>query len=161
MCPGSGQTCWRLARDELFCYLTHRRRNKPSNTQEPSLVTSHISLPTPAPSPTVSHLFAEPPPSLAPSHHPLPHPATCSRIHLAPSPSPCPLFLHPPPLPLPRGWPCALGGPSATPNNGPGGGRCVSPLRRVVSVFARLSPPVLRSGLRWLRGSGDDPVGCG
>ena len=30
-----------------------------------------------------------------------------------------------------------------------------------VCVVVRLSPPVLRSGLRWLRGSGDDPVGCG
>ena len=43
-----------------------------------------------------------------------------------------------------------------------GGGRCVSPLRRVVSVLVvRLSPPVLRSGLRWLRGSGDDLLGVG
>ena len=42
----------------------------------------------------------------------------------------------------------------------------VSPLRWVVSVVwcgsARLCiAPRLRSGLRWLRGSGDDPVGCG
>ena len=27
-------------------------------------------------------------------------------------------------------------------------------------VVVRPSPPVLRSGLRWLGGSGDDPAGC-
>ena len=44
----------------------------------------------------------------------------------------------PPPLPLPllRGTPCALGWPSATPDDGPPrwGDRCVSPVRWVVSV---------------------------
>ena len=36
----------------------------------------------------------------------------------------------------------------------------MSPLRRVHGVcgVVQLSPPVLRSGLRWLRGFGDDPV---
>ena len=30
-----------------------------------------------------------------------------------------------------------------------------------VCVVVRLSPPVLRSGLRWVRGCDNDPVGCG
>ena len=40
------------------------------------------------------------------------------------------------------------------------GGAVCPPLRQVVSVVVRLSPPVLRTGLHWLRGSGDVPVGC-
>ena len=54
----------------------------------------------------------------------------------APSPPPCPLIVHPR-TPLLRSRPCALGCPSAIPDEGPqagGGGRCVSPLRRVMSV---------------------------
>ena len=62
------------------------------------------------------------------------------------------------PLPLPKAWPCALGCPSDLPDNwalrvpAKAGGIC---------VVVWLNPPELRSGLRWLRGSGDDPVGCG
>ena len=59
-------------------------------------------------------------------------------IHPTPLPSPCLLLLHipprppPPPFPAsplqpPRGWPCALGCPSATPDSEPPRrGRCVS-----------------------------------
>ena len=48
-----------------------------------------------------------------------------------------------------------------------GGGRALRVPAEAGDVYGvvRLSPPVfsprLRSGLRWLRGSGDDPVGRG
>ena len=42
----------------------------------------------------------------------------------------------------------------------PGGGELRIPAQaRGVCGVARLSPPALRSGLRWLRGSGDHPIG--
>ena len=73
-----------------------------------------------------------------------------------------PPSLPPFPLSLPRGWLCVLGCPSVPPDYGPhrrgvprvpagAGGAC---------VVVQLSLPVLCIGLRWLRGSGDDPVVC-
>ena len=127
-----------------------------------------------------------PPPATCPpplgTHQPIPRPPRPpphSRA-LLPRPGSGELILPPPlPLPLLRSTPCVRGWPSATPDDGPpqarggggGGGGCVSPLRRMVSMVqcgsARLLSqpaciaPGLRSGLHWLKGSGDDPVGCG
>ena len=112
---------------------------------------------------SASSNVAHPPPPLAPSHHPLPHPATCSLIYLTPSPSPCLFLLHPPPpLPLHGGWPCVHGCPSVPPDDRPPrrGEPRVPAGACDVCVVVRLSPAVLHTGLRWLRGSGDDPAGC-
>ena len=58
--------------------------------------------------------------SLAPSHHPLPCPATCLLIRPTPCLRPAPSsFIPPPPPPIPRGWPCILGCPSVPPDHGP------------------------------------------
>ena len=68
----------------------------------------------------------------------------------------------PSPRPHPRGWPSVLGCPSLLPDNGP-------PRREVlhapagvsgVCIVVWLSPPVLCIGLRWPKGSGDEPDGC-
>ena len=70
----------------------------------------------------------------------------------------------PPPslLPLLRGWPGALSCPLATLDIGPPrrGALRVPAEADCVCVVVRVSPPVLRRGLRWLRGFGVDPVGC-
>ena len=73
-----------------------------------------------------------------------------------------PAIPPPSPLPLPRAWLCALDCPSATPDNGlPRWGALFVPAEAGgVCVVVRLRPPVLRSWLRLLGVSGDDPVGC-
>ena len=112
------------------------------------------------PSPRLHHPSSPPPSHSQPL---LPFPATCSLIRPTPSPSPFPLLLHPPPFPTspPQRLPCVLGCPSVPPDHG-------SPKRGVPRVPAgaggafitpRLNRLVLRIGLRWRRGYGDDPTG--
>ena len=129
--------------------------------------TQPFSLPAPTCSPA---------PPLVGSFDPLPL--------LRPAPS---SFRHPPfpppPLPLPllrstlcaRGWPSASPDDEPTPGGGGGGALCVTAEAGGGYGGVWLSPPPqparlliqpasiapgLRSGLRWLQRSGDDPVGC-
>ena len=121
-------------------HFPHLTPNPRSLAQPSVCLSPPLPHPLPTPTPSPRYLFAHPPHSLA--------------FALPPSPSP---------LSLPRGWPCALGCSSATPDNGPPrrGGLHIPAEAGGVCVVVRLSPPVLRSGLRWLIGYGDDPVGCG
>ena len=135
--------------------------------------------PPPFPSPRLHHPSSPPPSHSQPL---LPRPATCSLTSNTPSLPPNTRSLAPPPVrssaplhrlrpnptppltPSPPGWLWLLGCPSVLPDHGPPrrGAPHVPAGAGVACAAVRLSPPVLRIGLRWLpvRGSGNDPAGC-